>query len=275
MRTDVHAPKNFKPEDYEFVGCGNYPTAEMDASPVPIEHLLRDGWRFGGSSGGGCDHCGAFLIYYAVLKHIPSHTLIKVGETCLDNRFDLANAEFQALRKAGKLNRERRQLSEKRDAFLMENDHSELFYWAKDQPWADRRTDDESFEAKFVRYIERYGEASERFVDAIRRSKARATEWAAKKAEEANTASPVIEGKVVVTGEILSVKWRDNAYGGSLKMIVKDDRGFKIWGTVASSIGFEPDALVNQRVSFTATVKKSDEDETFGFFSRPTKANLI
>lgn len=301
-RTDVHAPKNLKPEDYEFVACGNFPTAELDGfSPLASthRHVIDEGWTFADTSeetGRGCQHCGAFLVYYAILKHLPSHRLIRVGETCLDNRFSLANAEFQKLRKAAKLNRERRKLSDKRDAFLSGtlNDGSlmrDLYEWAKEQSAFDRDGYAESFEAKFVRFIDRFGEVSDKFIAAIQRSKVRQAEWAAKKAEEAKTAAPVIEGKITVTGEILSLKWRDSAYGGALKMVVRDDRGFKVWGTVPSNVLAQLDVnlaalhtdgnahyykdLLPQRIIFAATIKKSDDDATFGFFSRPTNANLI
>lgn len=82
--------------------------------------------------------------------------------------------------------------------------------------------------------------------------------------------SPVVEGRIRVTGTVRSTKWVDNAYGGSLKMLVVDDRGFKVWGSVPSALSVER----GDRVAFTATVKASDDDETFGFYSRPAKAAL-
>lgn len=287
-RTDVHAPKNLRPEDYEFVGCGNFPTADLDAySPINTEYgrkLLREGWRFD-SEGAGCRHCGQFIIYYAVLKHIPSHKLIKVGETCLDNRFSLANAQFQHLRKAAKLNRERKRLSEKRSEFLANAPNSMAYEYAKNNPnegGTNTGYDFESFNAKFVRYVERYGEASDKFVAAILRAKVRTEEWAAKKAEEALTASPVVEGRVMLTGEVLSAKWKFTAHGDTLKLVVKDDRGFKVYGTCPSAVlnsgvlGANDDVslLKGRHISFVATVTTSGDDPTFGFFKRPSQGAL-
>lgn len=113
---------------------------------------------------------------------------------------------------------------------------------------------------------------------------------AAEKAAEP-TPAPVVEGKIRVTGKIVSMKWQDSAYGpgGSLKMVVLDDRGFKVWGTVPRALEgvgqyFDEDADETRfdggvergdRVSFTATVEVSDRDETFGFFKRPTKAERL
>lgn len=95
-------------------------------------------------------------------------------------------------------------------------------------------------------------------------------------------AEPVISGRYEVTGTVLSTKWVDSAYGGTKKMLVRDDRGFKVWGTVPSSLD-EIDGLlstetmlkVGQRVRFTATVSRSGDDLKFGFFKRPAKATRL
>lgn len=83
--------------------------------------------------------------------------------------------------------------------------------------------------------------------------------------------APVIEGRIEITGTVRTTKWVDNDYGGSMKMLIVDDRGFKVWGTVPASL--EIDAGV--RVTFTATVEASRDDETFGFYKRPTKVKVL
>ena len=57
-----------------------------------------------------CDHCGARIRYVGVLRHIPTGDHIAVGQTCMDNRFPLSTAEFQAMRKAAQLDREAHRL---------------------------------------------------------------------------------------------------------------------------------------------------------------------
>lgn len=273
-RTDVHSPTNLITEDYEFVGCGNHQTAEMDSySPIyAINEFVQKGYRFGDVHGGHhCSHCGSFLVYYAVLAHTPSKTMIHVGETCLDNRFDLATTEFHNLRKQGKLNRERRALKEKREAFLDADSNREAYEWAKNQPALGRDDYEESFEGKFVRFIDRYGDVSEKFVTAILRSKVRQAEWAAQRAEEAKTARPVIIGRTQVRGVIQSAKGKEGPYGWVLKLVVKDDSGFKVYGNCPSALSPEK----GDRIEFVATLKQSDDDPTFGFFSRPAGASII
>lgn len=80
------------------------------------------------------------------------------------------------------------------------------------------------------------------------------------------------EGRVVITGTVLAFKWQESLYGDTLKMLVQDDRGFRVWGSVPSSLD---DAERESRVTFTATVTASDKDAKFGFFKRPTKAAVI
>lgn len=93
----------------------------------------------------------------------------------------------------------------------------------------------------------------------------------AKEIADSPAPSPVVEGRVEITGMVKTTKWVDNAYGGSQKMMVLDDRGFRVWGTVPRSLEISR----GDRVTFTATVTASQDDETFGFFSRPAKASMM
>ncbi len=82
---------------------------------------------------------------------------------------------------------------------------------------------------------------------------------------------PVKEGRYEVQGEVLSTKWQESDFGGSLKMLVEVD-GFKVWGSVPSALG---PLERGDRVAFTATVEASSDDKSFGFFKRPTKARRL
>lgn len=93
-----------------------------------------------------------------------------------------------------------------------------------------------------------------------------------KRADEAANASEVIEGRIVIEGEIVSTRLETNMYGTTRKALVKDERGFKVWGNLPSSI-FE--AQRGERVRFTATVEASYDDPSFGFFKRPAKAEVL
>ena len=79
---------------------------------------------------------------------------------------------------------------------------------------------------------------------------------------------PVNAGRIAVCGTVLTTKIQESQYGSTLKMLVRDDRGFKLWGSVPSSI--YPSR--GDTVEFVAAVEPSDDDPKFGFYKRPTKA---
>ena len=125
----------------------------------------------------------------------------------------------------------------------------------------------------------RYGSLTERQEAALVRSFARADERAATRAtENAAIQSPMPQGRVTISGEILSTKWQDNRFGGAWKMLVRSDAGWKVYGTIPAgissgtefSVRFEE--LAGNRVTFTATIEP--KEPAFGFFSRPTNATV-
>jgi len=97
------------------------------------------------------------------------------------------------------------------------------------------------------------------------------------------------EGKVTVTGEIVSIKDQPdnyNYYGGVIwKMVVKTVDGWAVWVTIPSTLidsvsaynlsGNWQDRLLHKTVTFTATLTRSDKDPLFAFGKRPTKAQLV
>lgn len=99
---------------------------------------------------------------------------------------------------------------------------------------------------------------------------------AAKEAELA-AAVEVPEGKYEITGEIVALKYEPNPFGyGSVpKMTVKDERGFKVYGTAPAALFKDENAeLEGRKVAFTATMKPGRE-KGFGFFSGPSKTRAI
>lgn len=95
-------------------------------------------------------------------------------------------------------------------------------------------------------------------------------ELLAKVAAVESAKRPVPTGRIVVEGVVLSTKLVESDYGVTLKMLVEGD-GWKVWGTRPRSIEVER----GSRVRFTATVEASREDASFGFYSRPTKAEIL
>lgn len=83
---------------------------------------------------------------------------------------------------------------------------------------------------------------------------------------------PCPTGRVSITGQVLKCELRPTKFGMALKMAVRDDRGFTVWVTCPSAIS---EADRGDRVEFAATIQPSNDDPTFGFGKRPTKAKLL
>jgi hypothetical protein len=97
-----------------------------------------------------------------------------------------------------------------------------------------------------------------------------------RKAEEERTANaePCPQGRALITGTVLKRDVKHNDYTGDVRhvMWVLDDRGFKVWGTIPSSI-----INVNEgdKIRFTANISPKEEEPTIGFYKRPTQAEVI
>jgi len=111
----------------------------------------------------------------------------------------------------------------------------------------------------------RYGTLSENQANAIVKA-------FAKDIANAVTGTPVVEGRIEITGKIVSAKEKYDRWGDYVAITVEDDRGFKVFGRIPRAID---SAEVGDRVAFTATVTKSDRDATFGFFNRAAKAKVL
>lgn len=99
----------------------------------------------------------------------------------------------------------------------------------------------------------------------------------AEKAEADAQIESVPEGKIKVVGEIISIKEEEyevSHYTTSItyKMLVVDDRGWKVYGTLPKKL---LEAEKGDRVEFVATVTRSDNDRLFGIYSRPSKASFV
>jgi hypothetical protein len=88
--------------------------------------------------------------------------------------------------------------------------------------------------------------------------------------KESSVDAPV--GRVEVEGTIVKTKTYDGDYGQTVKMFVQGDAGWKVFVSVPKSLG---EVQLQDRVRFTATFTHSDDDSTFAFGKRPSKAAYI
>lgn len=141
------------------------------------------------------------------------------------------------------------------------------------QALLDRKWDDlNEFVNDVLGKLRRYGSISENQKSSIIEAQARDDGYAAQCAEENANTPNLVEGRYTIEGEVLTTKEQDSPYGTQLKQLVKMDNGTKVWGTVPNAIW---DIDRGDRVRFDAKVTVSNDDRTFGFYSRPTKAEVL
>lgn len=279
-RTDPHSPTNLRTEDYEYVFA-----ADTDGPwAVNLDrHFLADilGNYDPATADRGhnqCHHCGAHLRYVAWLRHVPTGYTICVGETCLENRFERATADFQRLRKAAKLDREAARVRQARKDFLTYLPE-ELEWLDNDEPhelvaWNDFVCD---IQAKF----HRYGKLSEKQVKAV----LRVWEGSKRKAEQPEESEPnwvpAPLGRHEITGTVLTAQIRESDWGTVLKLLLRvdtDEGAYKVWMNCPSDLWVSHPTLgrVSPYNGDTLTVRvtlEADrnhaEDPSFVFGKRP------
>ena len=134
----------------------------------------------------------------------------------------------------------------------------------------------DSFIESLASQLDRKGSLSDKQIAALKRSIERKAKWAEQRKQEEAEApeqSPVIEGRIVILGKVLSVKGKSTPYGWVVKMLVQDFRGFKVYGSVPTNL---IDRIKRgENVEVLANVEKSKDDETFGFFKRPANGVIV
>lgn len=275
----MHTPKNFDPQDYEVIDyidnhgpqCPNVPqefspearnaiyaeyTQERKAWETNCKTLLGDSW---GQKIHTCVHCGHSFHtrYIAVAKQISTGQNVSFGHICA-NRIGILNKASFRLKYikdyASRMEVHNQKVIAKHE-FLLAHPGLEQKLFTDHHIISD---------INHRLYIN--GNLSDAQINLVDKILEQIAEAARKKAEEESLPKTICpEGKIEISGIILGFKNQQNEFGTSLKMIVRDNRGFKVYGTTPSSY----DGQKGDTITFTATVSRSKDDEFFGFFKRP------
>ena len=132
----------------------------------------------------------------------------------------------------------------------------------------------------FLSSLNQWGKLSPRQVELVRgwikKDAARRAEWAAKRAQEEATLAPVpvTSERIRVTGEVVTVKPNmETQFGLVHKVIVQCEGGYKLYGTLPTPLTLDQ-VSVGTTISFDARVEPARDSKVFGFFKRPTKAEV-
>lgn len=286
-QTDIARPENFDPADYcadEIIWYYTGWSEELhmiiaeDNYGTPV-HVERAVWDALDAHESGdmikCWHCGQPHKYGAGTINRTTGDVVLLGNQCASNLFYLADRAAYAKREL-----ERKARFQKHYAAGVDGD-------------PELHTAFEECDHEIVRDIKsrlrKWGDISDKQIALVKKLWREAARKEEKQAERIAAIDPVVEGRRTVEGTIVSVKTREGRWGTTLKMLVEEPTGARVWGTLPAALahaeirvaidGDEHTEFVGvnhgDRVRFVATVDRSDDDPTFGFFKRPTNAEMV
>lgn len=299
-RHDIHRHSRLIPSDYEYIASYNLST-RVDGWPVPSygvnceldkRHLdpetgkwvmgehAPDGMccivamrhhpdvRFARHGGTGqCTACGTRFVYGDLWRHIETGEVIHLGHVCASKvglHADRTEYEVERdrIRRATLSRLEKERKTEARSVFLEEHPGLEEALKTDHDIVRDIRA---QFKSRC--YL------SERQIELVLKLKEEAEAPPAE--EEPKVPAPHGERREF-EGEVVSVKWQENFYGPDRHVMtvkVWEQKGaWLVWGTVPRAID---DVYRGDRVRLTATLTRSDRDESFAFMKRPSKAVVL
>lgn len=297
-RTDLAAPSVIDPAAFTFVAgvyFGSNPGEDFNAvlgywmaekdpentkagwylkKPLVLEHFppLNPVGNF--VRRGTCDHCGACFDWGSVYQHTSGGHIV-VGNICADKTMDVPNRLELDVRRMKSLIAAARKAA-RNAALALEQATLNGFDWLYSGKHDNKTLDDIAHKGL------QYGGLTHGQMELVKRiHSGTKAEWeiardariAARAAEEsAAQPVPVTDKRLEITGTVLTTREQEGFMGATVtKMLVRAEAGFKVWGTLPRDI----DAKRGDVVAFSARIQRSDKDEKFGFFSRPTKARII
>jgi hypothetical protein len=288
------APSTMDPSKFTFIEAFYQGNSDEMQDAYRVEHreldrLLGDDWAEKYCTP-QCSSCGTRYMHGWLVRH-QDGTIFSIGHTCAEEYFSLPSKAAVKQRKAQKA-RETRERREAGEQFLVDalgEAFSDFEAWREDTPF---------FARYFVEILEdmtrsakRYGSLTDRQVEFATKLHREAIEKMERKAERDATATvklPVPDSGEIQTivGTVVSTKYvpdRYSYYGGDIfKMLVEDERGFRVFGTVPSRItnvntedGRQRTLGKGDRVSFRAHTERSKDDTYFGFYKAPKVAKVL
>lgn len=301
-RDDVHRPSVIEPEEYSFVGVisikDEWELAAIGREAIKKHMELTGGVYSRHFHGGSCHICGAHATYLACYYHNPSGVYIRVGQDCAEKIDTAAAEQFRAVRKEAESARNTKAGKKKARQLLIDRGLERAFdlyeygnTMFRDNPCPelvklgavtlneggeiDNVTKTYSILRNVIENMIKYGSDLSDKQDAYVRKLIdlvdNQNKQNAARIAEREAAKDCPNDRLKITGEVLSIKAVYSMYGYIRKMLVRDDRGFKVFGTVPSCL----DVSAGDRVEFMAAVEQSKDDSKFGFFKRPTKGKLL
>ena len=235
-----------------YLDCDIWDESTARANATPNSRFINKGT---------CDHCGAAFHYGAAYINSEGEYAI-VGNICASNKLNLTAHQYadKKLRTVAKTAKTRAQadlamsrLLPNRLAALNAEHHISKDIKQRFRKWRSLSV------------------AQWTLVKKIANKKAEIEVEKASEPEPVAIPPELLEGRQEINGVLLAKKTVETYYGSTEKMLVRDNHGFKLWGTCPESLA---GCNRGDKVSFFAAIQASPDDECFGFFKRPTKASF-
>jgi hypothetical protein len=210
---------------------------------------------------GRCDCCGSTRLQYSCeIVHKPTLTGYHIGRTCA---FKIADFGSSRIENCSVALLERAKCKGRVSNWIKSNpEHAEIIAWAA--------TGAHHIASDIRSKLSSYGSLSTAQIALLYKLRTQVEEKAAE-IKESPPAGPAPQGRVEVTGEILTFKQVDGfGYGQTVsKMLVRltegQSKGCKVWSTVPAYTS----AIRGELITFKATFERSDKDQFFSFGKRP------
>lgn len=282
LRTDTHKPSAIQPEDYYFVAY-DYIKVEGLGDCQLLQHYRKMLQEHMGSTGGtyskhehggNCMVCGSVnAIYTSVFYHKKTNSYVRVGSECA-NKMEMGDAHnFRYFRTMIQDALKRTKGLAKAKATLETAGLTRVWelWLALDD--AEKRNWNENTLCDIVGNLIRYGsisEKQEKFLGSLAEKIDNAEVLMAAEAEAKKLLPDVPEGRVTVTGKVLSIKEQESDFGSVLKMLVESTDGWKVWST--APVG---EFTTGDEIEYTVTITRAPNDSKFGYGKRPHFKSLI
>ncbi len=277
-RTDCHRPAELDPATYIYVGWIYQGDSEAvleaihgafhhDPTDLDPEKVRRSNHLFNGNykTKHTCDHCGAWFHWGNVYRHRPTNQIVVVGHICAE-RFQLESRAAwiqEQVRRQQEANERRHAILTAAREWLVEEEHQDLVPIIGEEAQPTHH-----ILVNLKTSLFQWGHLTEKQADLARKID---RDLKTPTVEKPKT-DVVVGNGVTITGIVVSTRSQEGNFGFEYKMLVEDDRGFRVWGSVPSGIG---ETERGERVTFIANVEKSPDDLSFGFFKRPRKGQVL
>lgn len=259
QRADVHRPSAINPGDYEYKHVNVNRKDQIKGGPA-----------------GTCHHCGKAIVWEVVWLHKPSGNLVTFGDICtgiLGMSNDRIAHEMVMLKRRAKNERDAllraQDTNQRRES--MKAEYPELCRFLDG---ANARTET-GFIASLIWGYDKYGSLLPRQITALQKVLADRAEKAAERASQPVPTTPLAEGRYIITGEIVATKYDAHSNFPGRRMTILLPDGNKVYGTMPKAIETATDDWKGLGIEFTAQVVRSNKDEHFGFFKRPSAAKIL